>query len=230
MHDYSKIISIKCPDSDGFECMGTYGEWVKLTTDVKDENDMIKTHLVPGSIAVIQPVEKPNLTTDVLDKSVTLVANRDYKGVAEGKLFLDDGYSLSTLENGEYEYYNFLISANSIKKQVLNERAEKAVGPKITEIVLTNAEDLATVNFACMAAMDSYTLTTLKPTYNKDKKTLTFTLDGGEIDPFAMRDIYYGDDSKDLNMCQADGAFYHAKDFKAPDLTKNTVDVTLQSD
>ena len=101
MHDYSKIISVKCPDSDGWECVGKYGKWVNLTNSLTDKNDKVQTHLKPGSIGIIQDSKEFSLTKDTIDQPVTLVANRDYRGVAEGKLFFDDGESLE----GSYEYY-----------------------------------------------------------------------------------------------------------------------------
>ena len=56
--------------------------------------------------------------------------NRDKDGYASGKLFLDDGETLSQLKDQTYEYYELIASGNaddgySIKKQILNEKIKQ---------------------------------------------------------------------------------------------------------
>jgi hypothetical protein len=63
--------------------------------------------------------------------------------------------------------------------------------------------------------------------------TLTISnLDGSPFDPYTLRDIYYGNSKKQENLCESptsDKAYYHTRDFKPVDLSKNKVEVVLES-
>lgn len=162
-----------------------------------------------------------------------LVANRDENGKASGKLFLDGGYSLSELDNGEYEQYEFLLSANSFKKWVVNEEATKSYGQGLTSLIITNAEDLAATDFACMTAMSDNNVTKLDFSYDQDSKTLIIEgTDGLPLDLFAMRDIYYGDSSKNINMCDTakKSQYYYIKEGKMPDLSGAVTEANLMNE
>ena len=124
-----------------------------------------------------------------------MVVNRDHNGVAEGKAFFDDGYSLTSLENGQYEYYNFIVSANSIKKHILNERNQVMVGAGITKIIITNAADLAGTDFSCYTTTKSLKRTKLSRVFNPKDNTLTLYVDGGHINSFDVDHIFYGNKS-----------------------------------
>jgi len=96
------------------------GEWLHL----KAPTDTVNVHLRPGFLVPFQDNrdQRFNGTEDLLTRApLALIANRDEHGHAQGKLFLDRGYSVSELEYGDYEYYEFQLSANSLKKWVLNE-------------------------------------------------------------------------------------------------------------
>jgi hypothetical protein len=72
---------------------------------------------MPGTIMLKQE-GKFNTTKDLnlTNNPITLIANRDKNGYASGLAYLDDGET-STKEMGQdYEYYEFIISGNSIKK------------------------------------------------------------------------------------------------------------------
>ena len=43
------------------------------------------------------------------------------------------------------------------------------------------------------------------------KHTLTITAQGGNINTFTLRDIYFGDSSKDINMCDPTANYYKFK-------------------
>jgi len=47
---------------------------------------------------------------DLINSSISLLVNLDQNGYAKGSLFLDQGESVSELENYNYEYYNFAVS------------------------------------------------------------------------------------------------------------------------
>jgi len=66
---------------------------------------------MPGKIATKQ-VGDWTKTADLSGNQLTFVANRDTQGKASGSLYIDDGVSL----NQDYNYYQFLLSANSLKK------------------------------------------------------------------------------------------------------------------
>ena len=63
-------------------------------------------------------------TDDVLANADTnLVINRNSQGHAEGRLFIDGGISVSEINDGTYEHYEFHLSGNSLKKWIKNTRA-----------------------------------------------------------------------------------------------------------
>jgi hypothetical protein len=187
---------------------------------------------MPGAFIAFQnnSDQKSFTTQDILSKPVSMIANRDRFGHAQGRLFLDDGFTLSQLKNNEYEHYEFQLSANSIKKWILNDDSRsKASGIKIDKFVITNAEDLKNTDFACVANGADYSKTDLKFSYSEEDLTLTLQIENGMIDPFTMRDIYFGRTDKDINLCApvSDKSYYHTKDFQQIDLTKNSVEIEL---
>jgi hypothetical protein len=130
---------------------------------------LINTHLMPGAIVTKQ--EGTFYTTKDIDLSkqpLTFVANRDENGQAKLKLYLDDGESL----NQQTEYYEFLLSANSLKKWNVEVNQESKRG-KLDKLVITNAKDLNDTNFACMTADSDWAQTSLDFTYDEDKMTLS---------------------------------------------------------
>jgi len=54
---------------------------------------------------------------DLINSSISLLVNLDQNGYAKGSLFLDQGESVSELENWNYEYYNFVVSQKAIQVQ-----------------------------------------------------------------------------------------------------------------
>jgi len=116
MKDYSDMVT---PDPT------KEGEWMDLAAP-NSKTDTVNVHLRPGYMVPFQKQTavsntKYNTTADVLAHApLSLVANRDSDGHAQGKLFLDGGETLSELNNKEYEHYEFHLSANSLKKWVLN--------------------------------------------------------------------------------------------------------------
>jgi len=67
-------------------------------------------------------------TSDVREFGrLNLVANRDANGHAQGKVFIDEDDSISKIESGDYQYYEFHLSTNSLKKWNLNKKATKSI-------------------------------------------------------------------------------------------------------
>jgi len=135
MKDHSKIINGQNKDE---------------MIDIPMGTDTVNVWLRPGHMVAHQPQNNYNTTDDVLASAETnLVFNRDSDGHAGGKLFIDQGISLSEINDKTYEYYQFHLSAGSLKKWVMNTEATAQVGKGVKSIVITNADDLKSVDFAC---------------------------------------------------------------------------------
>ena len=79
-----------------------------------------------------------------------LVVNRDNNGQAEGRLFVDEDDTLSSMDRGNFQYYEFHLSAKSLKKWNLNEKTYATKNIKgLDNLIITNAEDLEATDFAC---------------------------------------------------------------------------------
>ena len=109
--------------------------------------------LRPGHIVTFQPNNNSFTTTDDVmnNGEIHLIANRDENGHAKGRLFKDTGVSRVEIENGIYEHYEFELSANSIKKWNLNPTVIQQVGPGLSSVVITAADDIAGTDFACFS-------------------------------------------------------------------------------
>jgi len=83
---------------------------------------------------------------------------------------------------------------------------EESKAPGISEIVITNAENLSNTTYACATSPKDLKLTTLTPVYDSAKKTLTLmTADKSPMSPASVKDIHFGSVS-DVNLCG--GQFY----------------------
>jgi hypothetical protein len=231
MNNMSEVVKVDCPTNHS-DCFGVYGEWRDLPVS-NDSDSQIHSHLMPGAMLAFQNnSQKFKLTSEIMAQDVTMIANRDHNGQASGKLFLDDGISLEQLyETNSYEYYSFQLSAGSIKKWILNEdsRAQPS-GIKIDKFVIADAPDLNETDFACLLKDSIYSMQPLKADFDSSSQTLTFSqTDGSPIDPFTMKDIFYGNSKKDVNLCDFAGSlnYYHTADFAQVDLSANQTEVIL---
>lgn len=140
------------------------GEW-RLLKAPNNQRDTINMHLRPGYIIPYQNNTKRDAktTADMQRKGITLLANRDTQNHAWGKVFIDDGESLSNLQNNHYQSYEFSLSGNILKKWVNNEQelAELPGVQYLDQFVIVNAEDLVDVDFACYSNRDSNSFTLL---------------------------------------------------------------------
>jgi hypothetical protein len=66
---------------------------------------------------------------------ITLVANRDSNGHASGLAYLDDGETI----DGDYEYYQFDLSAKSIKKWQKDNGKFNGTFGQLSEFIIPNA-------------------------------------------------------------------------------------------
>jgi len=97
-----------------------------------------------------------------------------------GELFIDEGDSLSEILTQTYEYYEFHLSANSIKKWVKNQKNSGPVGRGIDSFVIANAKSLLSVDFACMQDNDDV-FTPLTITPSASTNSISFSLNGTVI-------------------------------------------------
>lgn len=151
------------------------GKFVNLTAP----NDSANVHLMPGKIAIWQnnSDQSKTLTKEMLeDQNINLVMNRDKNMHSEGRVFLDDGETISSLENGDYLYYDFQHNQRSILKQVMTEKYDVFIsGYKLASVIITNAEDLKSVDTACYFGADDVPVS-VTPTYDDATKTLSMSL------------------------------------------------------
>lgn len=147
-------------------------------------------------MVAFQPQKKdaPYMTTSEVNEKAELhlVANRDPNGWAKGRIvFTDD--SDSSVAAGQYESYEFHLSAGSLKSWNMNRDNLNKVGrglDAITIVDVTPAESTQT-DYACWVAQNDivYNLEIIPDT---TQDTLTFRDAVGPIDLTQFRNLYYG--------------------------------------
>lgn len=247
-----KVSPVLQPGVTQIDAFFPNGRWVSLTnfTDIVDSNSetggtkvslqvnnelnaTVAKHLMPGKLIPFQDnSDHSKMLTGQLLNSVNntmqIVANRDHAGHSDGKVFLDNGESLSELDDATYEFYEFNLNGKTLSKWVLNEGAKVSNGFNLATLVITDAEDLMATDFACWTSMVDRAVTVLTPTYDADRKSLNISMGNGGVDFFNLKDVHFGTTGMDLNLC--DGSqYYRTKDGLLPDLTANNVSVVLES-
>jgi len=194
-------------------------------------NGTVNVHLMPGKITAWQNnTDHKVMLASVMptNDTLSLVINRDSsKGnSATGSLFLDLGLERSELENKEYQHYNVRLEAKTVKFETLNSAAlDKYVGLK--NVIIPNAADLKDTNFACAVDRNHGSIFDLDISF--DGNTMTLEKSSSSMELFELRDIHFGDRTKDLNLCDPATQYYKFKDGKIPDLNVATVTKTLES-
>ena len=71
---------------------------------------------MPGKVIPFQNNSDTSInnTQQLINAPITLLINADKNGFAKGSLFLDQGESLSELNDYNYEYYNFHFSKKTL--------------------------------------------------------------------------------------------------------------------
>lgn len=202
LRDY-KIVTSAAPAPAG-------GQYMTL-----DATNGINAHLRPGYMVPKEACNKPlaensnncSTTTDLrANGKLSMIANRDTQGHAVGELFIDSGDTHSEILTQTYEYYQFQLSAGSIKKWVLNEKNSGPVGNGISSFVIANAKELLSINFACWVSEADNSATPLKIGRNATLNTVTISnMDDTPIQPFYVKNIYFGNSNTDLNLCGKNG-------------------------
>lgn len=206
------------------------GQWIEVPAPVaQDEN--ILTYLKPGSITAFQPNNGAFTTTDEVLKNakLNLIANIDPNGWASGNLFVNKGDEIVEITNEEYEYYQFHLSAGSLKKWNLNDKNIYPQGNGLDSLTITNAEMYAHTDFACWVSNDE-TVTAVDFKYTASTKSIVFNDPAGPIDLTKLRYLYYGNSTIDQNLCVGilghEKQFYKLKEGELPDFS-GTGPVTL---
>ena len=95
----------------------------------------------------------------VNDAKLSLMINPDNQGQARGTVLLDDGLSLTNLENDMYDYYEFVLTKGSLKKEWKTNSSgagglpnrDTAPNNKIESIIVLNVPATTEYTFACWA-------------------------------------------------------------------------------
>jgi hypothetical protein len=137
-----------------------------------------------------------------------------------------DGESVTDLKNNRVEYYKFVLTANTLSKQVLNNQTKVAHG-RLDKVVIVAAEDLNSTDFACMKSTDG-NITNLKFEFDSQRTVLNLSSsDGSSIILNTLSEIFFGNTKRDVNMCDLSTNYYFADSL--PDLTKSNVTISLQN-
>lgn len=97
------------------------GKWVNLRdfSEICDGNGIfalknrttVNVHLRPGSLIPFQnnSDQLVKTTDSLLEKPITIIANRDISGVSTGSLFLDLGISADEMKENNFEHYKITV-------------------------------------------------------------------------------------------------------------------------
>jgi hypothetical protein len=88
---------------------------------------------------------------------------------------MDKDDSLSAIELEDYEYYQFILSANSIKKINLNKKNGGPKGEGIQSIIIADAADLNETDFACWTSDSDHSTSMLIYLYDPDLNHLSIS-------------------------------------------------------
>jgi hypothetical protein len=175
-------------------------------------------HLRPGAIATFQNNSdmSVNNTSQLNSKPISLLVNRDENNYATGSLFLDQGETLSELDNKNYEYYTLTYSANSIQN-LFADGNRGAQNHLLGDVRIFNAADMD-VSVAC------YLDKNLQPhmmqaEYLDDIKTVVLTPQSSA--KFNNIHSIHFAGSTDLSVCSPDSFGYTIVDGVVPDLTSS---------
>ena len=105
-----------------------------------------------------------------------------------------------------------VLSGKALKKwEIQTPKTEQDYS--FNKIVILNAEDISSTNFACYVDEENNAPTPLQAVYDPERKTLNISA-GETLDPIKFskfKAIYYGDKNKDINLCEYKSHFYQLK-------------------
>lgn len=140
----------------------------------------VNAHLAPGSLIPWQDYRITNAKTtdDLLGKQISLVANRDANGNAEGTLFLDTGYTRQELNDRNIEYYQISLQAKSLQ-MFIADGSRGNQKQQMDQFIILNAEDLNNTKYACYLDLN-LGIHNMNATYYDSIKALRIAPNNGE--------------------------------------------------
>ena len=118
---------------------------------------------------------------------MSLMINPDNQGQATGTVLIDDGLSLTNLDNEMYDYYQFVLTKGSMKKEWMTNDSgsgglpnrDSAPNNKIEKIIVVNVADTTEYTFACWADAQQ-NMTPFQVIQDKENKKYTFMAHAGQ--------------------------------------------------
>ena len=108
---------------------------------------------------------------------MTFLVNRNNNKYASGTILVDDGISIDSYDKNNYVLWNVRVTESAINFLVEEGNAEYSpagqVIDELQEIRILNASDLSEANFACYMDKETFDLTDMQMSYNKDYKYLS---------------------------------------------------------
>jgi len=243
--DIVKVTPLLNKTATSIESYFPQGDWLDLNTmsilsvnESKMVNltvgDSIAHYLAPGAlIPIVDDSDSPIMTaSDIIKHKTRLLINPNDIGMAYGSIFVDDGNNMTSFYIGEYEYWQFQVSAKSIHKYTVYQN--EGFGTNMTnqnriikDIVITGADKWTSqANLFACAVSEDMTFTDLPAAYDDKTKMLTIT-PSDDLLYSGFRDIYYGSvDNKDFNFCDRTDSYSYMA-VSMPDLSKNISTVEL---
>jgi hypothetical protein len=138
---------------------------------------------------------------DLINSSISLLVNLDQNCYAKGSLFLDQGESVSELENWNYEYYNFVVSQKAIQVQFQEGHRGSQTGYNLESIKFLNAESLKDNDVACyLGIKNQLQPKMLTVTYIPEEKALKISADTF-LNFHDIHSIHFVQSDSELNIC-----------------------------
>eukprot|EP00347_Sterkiella_histriomuscorum_P006514 403352477 len=205
------------------------GDFVSLSV-----KSTINVHLIDGGLIPFQnTTETPVFNTiDLQNRPISIIANRDHQGHAEGALFLDTGDMRFELESRTYEYYKIRLQANSFSfriDQIVSYL--QGIHPETLEkLIIVDAKDLNLTDFACGMDKNMNKFMNFKINYIEQTQVLEI-IPERSIKFSELYNVYFGSSQdNDINLCDPKTFEYNLKEnLNLIDLEQSVVDLTLQN-
>lgn len=175
---------------------------------------------MPGKIISFQNNSdaKINNVKQLVNSPISLIVNLDNNGFAKGSLFLDQGESISELDNYNYEYYNFHVSQKSIQVQFQEGHRGSQDGYSLDSVKFLNGESLKDNTVACYLSVSNK----LQPVglgleYIESEKAFRVFAQDQAVRFHDIHSIHIATGGE-LNVCSPEHFRYGIKGGIAPDL------------
>jgi hypothetical protein len=133
--NYDNSVVIEASDKEGM-----YGDWYSLYPS----NESATAHLAPGAMIgySINMDVQFNTTKEIMDSADTMFyINPDHNGQAQGSWYENKKNTRSSIDNHDYEYYQFQFSANSLKKFNTDKGTPGSQDAELFGVIIYNAKN-----------------------------------------------------------------------------------------